>query len=285
MATHPAASAGPAAEPTSIRLQAYPGGPAVRIEVGAVIQGARALAGDAAPVGGAGGAACAPPPLDAGSGDAGQESGPANNAHDGLDSPSIEPDYGGQGIDDAPLSTLSSEPFEEQPLGVAGSGGGAAEGDYAGVIERFLELSSALGITEALEQVAHDAAPGVVTAILAQLDEQFLTMQQLVDDEPVWMFDAEDNGSGNSCRDDPRYAGFYRARLTELLYPGARLSLLQYITLLLHQRQAHTMRDQCVDEMCRMQHDLVLPEGNIMPPSLYLLLQVGISVHACVGTE
>lgn len=262
--------------PSTIGLQANPGGPTVRVQVQAVIEAARFLSGsEAVPMHNAGSLGSMPEGPTAGAGNASHD-GQADDIGPLLGSIGDAVD-GAEVVGDDPLSTLGAAGVEATagaaPLSVSDSDG-TADADTARIIERYMELVSALGITDAIEEVARDAGRGVASAVVAQLAEQAAAVMQLAENEPNWQFDDEESSSSSTHSNSPGHADFYRARLTDPLYPGARLSLLQYVTLLLHQRQAHTMRDQCVDELCRMQHELVLPEGNIMPPSLYLLLQV-----------
>jgi hypothetical protein len=250
----------------------------MRVQWQAVQEGHQHMLGIAAGAGGSGGAA-APGNL----GDQAQagrlssatveEDGAAGGAYDHDDVLTL--DGAPPEVDDDPLSLLNAQQFEEPPA-VAGAlpadGGGPTEAETAAAVDQFMELIAALGISDAMDHAEKELGPAMVTAVMAQLWQDAAAVLQLGDAEPDW----EGDGREAPGNDQPGSAAFYRARLAQALYPGAEITLLQYITWLLRLREAHTMRDQCVDELCRMHHEKVLPKGNILPPSLFLLLKVRV---------
>lgn len=68
-----------------------------------------------------------------------------------------------------------------------------------------------------------------------------------------------------------RDAKFYLKHLLTPLYPGSRLSVIGACYVLANEKIAGRVSDKTVDRMCRYMADVALPEGNLHPPSLYLL--------------
>lgn len=90
--------------------------------------------------------------------------------------------------------------------------------------------------------------------------------------------------------EDQRDARFYLRHLLTPLYPGSKLSVIGACYVLASEKVEGRMSDKCVDRMCRYMADCALPEGNLHPPSLYLLkkcLQVDTAdmfeEHVCVN--
>lgn len=71
-----------------------------------------------------------------------------------------------------------------------------------------------------------------------------------------------------------RAASFYRDRLLQPLYKDAQVSLLQTAHLLLSWKRRFNLKDEHMEEMCRSMAEVLLPQPNIMAPSLYMLMKV-----------
>lgn len=285
------------AAPGFITLQGSPSGPPVRIQTHVVLGGALALQGvtgysTAALHSGSytaipGGAQVAPPAANASAGmdvDDAQLDGTVDDepvfSEDGSGA-----DGGWPAADDDPQQLLNLQQYDDPPdaacdAAAADGFAGGPSAEAAATIDRFLDLAASVGFQEALIQLELELGTDMMAAVSTRLWEQSVGVQQPGDEdvEPDW-----GNGHGDSPGGQPGSAAYYRERLTDDLYPGARMSLLQYIVFLLQQRGAHCMRDQCLDEMLRMHHEKVLPEGNILPPSLHLLLNVSgaATSHLC----
>jgi hypothetical protein len=68
-----------------------------------------------------------------------------------------------------------------------------------------------------------------------------------------------------------RDAEYYLARLHSYLYPGAKLTLIEACYALGMEKLKGHVSDTAMDRMCRYKAEVLLPHGNIHPPSLYLL--------------
>jgi hypothetical protein len=68
-----------------------------------------------------------------------------------------------------------------------------------------------------------------------------------------------------------RDAKFYLANLHTPLYPGCQLTVIGACYVLANEKIDGRMSNKSVDRMCRYIADIILPKGNLHPPSLYLL--------------
>lgn len=87
-----------------------------------------------------------------------------------------------------------------------------------------------------------------------------------------------------------RDARFFLNNLRTLLYPGAKLTVIQACYVLGMEKSLGHVSDKVVDRMCRYISEVLLPEGNLHPPSIYLLkkcLKVAPATdfeqHVCVN--
>ena len=71
-----------------------------------------------------------------------------------------------------------------------------------------------------------------------------------------------------------RTAEWYRARANFDLYSGAKLTVMRAAYLFLSLKQQFTMRCNETDVVLRLLADSLLPDGNLMVPSLHLLKAV-----------
>jgi hypothetical protein len=69
-------------------------------------------------------------------------------------------------------------------------------------------------------------------------------------------------------------AAYYRSKSEEPIYPGARVTVLQACYCLLTHKLSNKFGDVAFDELLRLLHEVFLPEGNLLPPSLYILRKV-----------
>jgi hypothetical protein len=74
------------------------------------------------------------------------------------------------------------------------------------------------------------------------------------------------------------------------IFEGARITVLQAAFLMLSLKREGHIRDNVFDMMCRVIHEVLLPDGNLFPRSLYLMRRVigcrtteEVSVHVCVN--
>ena len=65
-------------------------------------------------------------------------------------------------------------------------------------------------------------------------------------------------------------AQFYLDRMHEPLYEGAGMSMLQYVYAVLSEKSRSRSTDTSTDRWLRLHSEVVLPAGNLCPPSLYL---------------
>jgi hypothetical protein len=61
---------------------------------------------------------------------------------------------------------------------------------------------------------------------------------------------------------------------SQAIYPGARVTVLQACYCLLTHKLSNNFGDVALDELLRLLHEVILPEGHLLPPSLYLLRKV-----------
>lgn len=143
-----------------------------------------------------------------------------------------------------------------------GGGGGAVnEGWEPGTVEGG--LIAALGhdrATSWLAELLRDAIDGG-----AEAGEE---------DEEEAGGGADGGGGDAAAGGGRRTAAWYAARLCDPLYPGAPVSLLQHISMLLRWRDEFDLREEYLNQTCRYMAEHLLPPGNIMPPSLHLLSKV-----------
>jgi ssDNA-binding Zn-finger/Zn-ribbon topoisomerase 1 len=102
------------------------------------------------------------------------------------------------------------------------------------------------------------------------------------------------NGTSTEARESPydvqrRDAKFYLTNLQTPLYPGCKITVIGACYVLANEKVEGRMSDKSVDRMCRYMSDIILPKGNLHPPSLYLLkkcLKVqdadSFEVHVCI---
>jgi hypothetical protein len=83
---------------------------------------------------------------------------------------------------------------------------------------------------------------------------------------------------------------FFLANLRTKLYPGSRLSVIEACYVLGMEKSQGYVSDKVVDRLCRLLSEVLLPEGNLHPPSLYLLKKclkvppaTDFEQHVCVG--
>ena len=77
-------------------------------------------------------------------------------------------------------------------------------------------------------------------------------------------------GGGGSPASIEGTADWYRQKEQEPLFPGAHMSVIQTCFVLLSLKRRHYVRDNLFKELlCLLR--LLLPAGNLLPPSLYLL--------------
>ena len=72
----------------------------------------------------------------------------------------------------------------------------------------------------------------------------------------------------------PGTAAWYRERLHDPVYAGAKLTLIQCCYLWLSMKLEGNVRDGQFDREARVMHDVMLPQPNIFPPSFYLFRQI-----------
>jgi hypothetical protein len=95
-------------------------------------------------------------------------------------------------------------------------------------------------------------------------------------------------GTSDGCK--RRTAQWYIDRKGQPLFPGCKLTLFQTCFALLHAKLDHRLTDQYVEEHCQYQSTVVLPDGNLHPPTLHLLKKIcGVEdlkkceKHVCVN--
>lgn len=72
----------------------------------------------------------------------------------------------------------------------------------------------------------------------------------------------------------PGTAAYYHAHKHDSVYAGAKLNLEQTCYTMLTQKQAHRQHDTAFGEQCRLQRDVMYPQPNKVPGSLYLMRKV-----------
>lgn len=108
--------------------------------------------------------------------------------------------------------------------------------------------------------------------------------------------DVDDDGAGVSgerqASDMPnrKTAQWYIDRKDSMLYPGCDLTVEGQCYALLRAKMEHHLTDKYVDDLCKYTHHVLLPPGNLHPPSLYLLKKVckvpetaSFEKHVCVN--
>lgn len=85
-------------------------------------------------------------------------------------------------------------------------------------------------------------------------------------------------------------AAWYRQHQHDPIYPGAAITVLQAAFLILTMKLDLQLRSTAVDKICRRDKEVLLPRGNLYPPSLHTARQlVGCKSlrvyehHACVN--
>ncbi|KAI8467243.1 MAG: hypothetical protein J3K34DRAFT_43363 [Monoraphidium minutum] len=106
--------------------------------------------------------------------------------------------------------------------------------------------------------------------------------------------DAEADGGGGGGEDGGggggrRLAAFFIQSRLLPLYRDAPISLLQMGHLLLSFKHEFNAKDELMERLCRILHEVVLPKGNIMTPSLYTLMKMcevpipaDVEQHVCI---
>ena len=151
-------------------------------------------------------------------------------------------DFGG--LEAADLPGGDAEPGSDAEPGGAAAAAAAAAADAlaraAEVEERFPELLYSIGAEEALKCIESEYS-AATAAELAQRIVDAATADLLEEesmDAAEWS--STDDGSTNK----PGTAAYYRAQLTQPLYPDASITLLQYLTWLLRLRGSSKIPDE-----------------------------------------
>ena len=183
-----------------------------------------------------------------------------------------------------------------QGIGNMDSGGHSSGGQGSGRTE-----SGTSGTRSNISGTSDSASAGIMSLRLREEEEAAAAAEQ--EDTcgfPLQRFEddlvslsSNDTGDGEETVGEeaagvsPEVA-FYRERLDEPLFsppPGAqlpagwdastwcKLTLREFIYLMLAEKQSGTIRDGALDQQFRLLH-MLLPQPNICPPSLYLCLKV-----------
>lgn len=74
------------------------------------------------------------------------------------------------------------------------------------------------------------------------------------------------------------------------IYEGANITVIQSAYVMLSLKRKGRIRDGAFDMCIRVIHDVMLPAGNLFPPSLYMMRRVigcrtleDVSIHVCVN--
>ena len=100
-------------------------------------------------------------------------------------------------------------------------------------------------------------------------------MESCGDDDDDNDGEAEGGESGKGeGHEDGRDAQFYIERMHMPLYEGSRITLAEYVYAVLHEKGRSKATDTSVDRWLRLHAKVVLPAGNLCPPSLYIARKV-----------
>ena len=101
--------------------------------------------------------------------------------------------------------------------------------------------------------------------------------------------DDDDEVEGGEDDSTPGSAQHYLSRLHDPIFPGAKLSVLEYTYATLTEKLKTKGKDKACDRAARLHASAVFPEGNLCPPSLYMMKKVvnckdaaDIERHVCV---
>ncbi|KAK9906510.1 hypothetical protein WJX75_003063 [Coccomyxa subellipsoidea] len=122
------------------------------------------------------------------------------------------------------------------------------------------------------------------------LDMQGVRAPELFDEGAHWDYEGDEDDEPDAAGNPrPGTAAFYAAHRDEKIYTNAQLTVEQACYLAMTQKQRSQQRDTAFDEHCRLQHDVMLPQPNLHPPSLYLMRKVmdvrsvdDYEYHVCV---
>lgn len=109
--------------------------------------------------------------------------------------------------------------------------------------------------------------------------EELAAQQQMMDAlrafflQTTGTFEAPPNAPPTEYSAPTKNTLWYQERCYQPLYPGCQVSLIQAIYVLLTIRQEKMLSDVCFDMMLRFA-SFILPEGHLLPSSLYLLLKI-----------
>jgi hypothetical protein len=99
----------------------------------------------------------------------------------------------------------------------------------------------------------------------------------------------ESNASGHTIHDESR-THVMSDDLNKLLYEDAGITVLQATFLMLQLKREGRIRDNVFDMVCRVIHEVLLPQGNLFPQSLHRMKKLlgcrrveDVSVHVCVN--
>lgn len=159
------------------------------------------------------------------------------------------------------------EPAED--LGDAFAGDSDPEGNLvhaaAAVVEQNVSDSEdASSDDDEINDAGVYEAEAEVDGYVSADDQQWPAEQEAANDEAA----AERTAK-------PGSAAYFAARRHDPLFEGARLTVEQACYLELSKKQRDRRRDVAFDEHCRVQHEFLLQQPNLMPPSLYLMRKVG----------
>ena len=87
---------------------------------------------------------------------------------------------------------------------------------------------------------------------------------------PAAPSEAEQDGTDGGRRT----AAWYRERADWKLYDGAQLTVMQAAFVMLSMKHRHQMKNCMLNELLRLLAEELLPDGNLMVPSVYLLKAV-----------
>jgi hypothetical protein len=84
---------------------------------------------------------------------------------------------------------------------------------------------------------------------------------------------------GASVANGRRTSHWYNQRVLSPLYQGGQhpdclTSVEEFASIMLGWKREHLLRNLFMDKLLRFLHERVLPQGNLLPPSIYLLQKV-----------
>ena len=120
-------------------------------------------------------------------------------------------------------------------------------------------------------------------------DGNFSVSDEESDDQHLPSDDEDDV----DCQDArPGTAAYYKERLNQQIYENAKLTVIQAVFLFFLLKQQMRISDTAFNMICRTIHAVLLPAGNLFPPSLYLMKQISgvedldtYEFHVCPDCE